>query len=610
MAERARIRAMMMTPTTDGTTRTNPPAPPKSRTASLGRVNPQPRERHVETRGEQVDETRVDMVARRSRGRLRREGGCLEGARLAVRRAWRWVRATALATINQLRRRRTLAPARAVLCRELERAERGEPRLERDEVNLTGGRVYATAAASARATRAPATLATARTGLRQLVRFIEANPRLLAARVPVSGDVYDIAVEAWLLARCGGDVSPWRAEGAGTGGARIGGTVRALLDRLGYSRGTAWTRAITMAQALGAGDREDTQHHLPIFVWEVVEALRMRPPCSLWESAAAALVVLGALAARRKGGAALLLTEQVTQTGPDTVSIAPRHRPKPRRQRVQAQRTSARVVVVSHWLIAQFVVPWLEWHRRRSGPTNGYLFPSIVASARARVRTAVGYAVGSSWWVEPLRGWSQDAITAAVHRCLLNPDGRTYQGLRVGNNIELTRNSDRVSSATRRTLHERSLAPLIGSETAYVESFAEDFANATRLLGRLRIVRRPDGLLSVIATSQSAGQSPADWVVVQATADQHFPMPHPVRDVDECDSDTSSNADVVGDGDRSTRSTICGRCGRRLAAQDYGFLCDYPDCPWACCVDCHPEGARAPLWCPPHLAGRAAIPRR
>ena len=489
------------------------------------------------------------------------------------------------------------------MVQELEKALEGVPRVDAVELGLVGGRRHAAAAASARATRAPATEATARTGIRQLIRFIEANPRLLSTRAAVTGDAYDIAVEAWLFTRCGGDASPWCAEGAGSGQARIGGTTRAILDRLNYSRGTTWSRAIAMAKALGAGDREDTVHHPPVFVWEIVEGLRARPPASLWDSAAAALVVLGALAARRKGGATKLLVEQVNQTGADTVSVAPRHRPKQRRQRVQASRTEARTVAVGHWLVAEFVVPWLQWHAKRTGPGNGYLFPSIVAGARARVRTAVGYGVGSAWWVEPLRPWSPDAVKAAVNRYLLVQDGRTFQGLRVGNNIELLRSPAVVSTATRRTLHERSLRPLIGSETAYVESFAEDFECATRLLGQLRIARRPDGLLSVLATSPSAGRDPSDWVVADPARSEPFRTPTGVADGSGDDSesgDSAASGDVVGDGGRDTRVSTCGRCARRLGSRDYGFLCDHPACPWACCVDCHPGGANAPLLCPPH----------
>lgn len=537
----------------------------------------------------------------------RGRGGC--GLWTAAGHAWRRVTSVLAACVCRLPRLRTwnvqLPPVRVALCEELRRAEREEPRLSEDEVELAGGRAAARAVASARATRAPATVANARTALRQLLAFVEANPRLLRARVPLTGDIYDIAVEAWLLTRCGGDSSPWCATGAGTGGPRAGGTARAMLDRLGYSRGSAWTRATVMARALGATDAHDVVHHLPVFVWELAEGLAQRPPCTLWESAAAALVVLGALAARRKSGAGLLLLEQVQQTGPTSVSIAPRHRPKPHRQRVQARRELCpRVVVVKHWLVAKYVIPWLQWHARRPGPANGYLFPSIVDMSRVRVRTSVGRAVGSQWWVEPLRRWSQDATTAAVRRCLLSPEGRTFQGLRVGNNIELTRLRS-VSTATRRTLHERSLKPLIGSEEAYIESFAEDFEAATQELGKLRIARRPDGLLSVAATSASAGEVPSDWVATPAA--EWFaaqPVAEEGEDADGSDGSSSAFSSVVGDGDESTRETVCGRCGRKLGRRDYGFLCDHPTCKWACCVDCHPGGASADLWCPPHALAR------
>lgn len=508
-------------------------------------------------------------------------------------------------TVATLIRRRAARPlpTREVLIEELTRAADGVPRIDEAERRRIGVRA-AEAAAAARATRAPRTETAARLATRQLLRFIQNNPRLLCAPEPISAEAYDVAIEAWLLARSGtSDV--WCANGAGTGGPGVGGAVRALLDRLNYSRDNTWTRSTAMSRVLGAGEREDATHYAPVFLWEVAEGLRTRRPISLWEAAAAALVVLGATAARRKSGATLLLVEQVTQVAANTVSIAPRHRPKQRRQRALARRTAPRTVVVQHWMIGAYVIPWLSWHQRSRSAGNGYLFPSIVENQRARSRTSLGRVVGGRFWVEPLRKWSQAAVTAAVRRCLLDPDGRTFQGLRVGNNIEMSRFPS-VRHVTRRTIHERSLAPIIGSEEAYTAPFAEDFAEATRSLGSLRITRGKDGILTVVARSASAGEDPTDWVVTP-TAVQ---LPAVAAAVAELSSDGSSSGDdddeqeVVGDGDRNTRNVPCGRCGRQLKARDYGFLCDVEPCRWACCTDCHPGGTQQPLYCPRHQLGR------
>lgn len=501
---------------------------------------------------------------------------------------------------------------REALTLELRLIEGGVPLIGEDELALLGGDA-ATAAARARATRAPRTNAAARALVAQLRVFVQANPRLLAAPLTAAGGItgehYDIAVEAWLLTRCERQHSAWVATGgaadAGPGGARAGGTVRALIDRLGYSRGATWPRSRTMAAALGAGDAAETRHAEPVFAWEVAEGLRRSPPVTLWEAAAAALVVLGAVAARRVSGAGGLLIEQVTEAGPNAVRVAPRHRPKQRRARVGQRRGAPRTVLVDHWMVGQYVIPWVRWHARRQSPRNGYLFPSIVQQRYAR-RTAVGYAAGGGFWVEPLRQWSSRAVRCALMRCVPNlGDGRSFQGLRVGNNVELRRAAHTVSAVTRRSLHERSLKPILGSEEAYVEVFAEDYRAATRELGKLRIERDASGLLTVTARSASAGQDGTDWQVcsgadcrVEVAAADADAMSEGVASGDEA----SDTADVVGDGDAGTRVVPCGRCGQVLRARDYGFLCDAPGCRWAACTDCHQGGTSKALWCPRHEA--------
>jgi hypothetical protein len=161
--------------------------------------------------------------------------------------------------------------------------------------------------------------------------------------------------------------------------------------------------------------------------------------------------------------------------------------------------------------------------------------------------------------------------------------GRTFHGFRAGNNREL-RKAPGVSVVTRRSLHERTLKPVVGSEEAYDEAFAEDYAAATSILGRLRIERSDDGLLTVTATSASAGEDPGDWVAVE----------RPLQLMREDDSDVASAS--AGDDD----TYDCARCGKHVGHRDYGYMCDYGDCSWGVCTACHRRGARAALHCPQH----------
>ena len=510
---------------------------------------------------------------------------------------------------------------RDVIADEIKLMERGIPRIVGEELAALGEDAAAMTA-RARATRAPRTSASAQGLAASLRRFVEANPRILSSRPPtatsqpLAGEHWDMLVEAWLLTRCEPQSSPWRPEARATatasaaGGGRdpkAGGTVRSLIDRLGYSRGTAWPRAKAMAKSLGVGDTEGVVHAEPVFAWEVAECLLRRPPTTLWESAAAAMVVLGTIAARRVSGACGLLVEQVTVTGPSAVTVAPRHRPKQMRERVGRRRTAARPVRIEHWMVQRYVIPWINWHARRKSAGNGYLFPSITQKARSRPST-LGFAAGNGMWVEPLRRWSSRAVRAAMERCVGDLGTRSYQGLRAGNNIELRR-AKGVSMITRRSLHERSLKPVMGSEEAYVEIFAEDYCDATRELGKLRIERRRD-LLTVTATSESAGRDPADWTptatgdaqIVNVGGNDDDMSDAAVSGGETDDDDDDDGKDVVGDGGRETRILPCGRCGRVMGARDYGFLCDAPRCKWAACTDCHQGGTSQPLWCPRHLA--------
>jgi hypothetical protein len=219
-------------------------------------------------------------------------------------------------------------------------------------------------------------------------------------------------------------------------------------------------------------------------------------------------------------------------------------------------------------------------------PESALLFPAI-ANNRTRTATAQGFAA-SGQWVEPMRVWSDRAVTDAMTAYVHRRGTRTFHGFRAGNNRELRRHRH-VSAITRRVLHDRSLKPIIGSEEAYDEPFAEDFAAATAALGQLRIEHSADGLPTVTATSASAGRIPADWVATPASA--HYQL-H-----DSTDSDDSASSASSEEGGEEYN---CGRCGRLVSKHDYGWLCDFPACAWGVCTACHEGGPRSRLLCPMH----------
>ena len=157
--------------------------------------------------------------------------------------------------------------------------------------------------------------------------------------------------------------------------------------------------------------------------------------------------------------------------------------------------------------------------------------------------------------------------------------GRTMQGLRSGNNIELRRIRS-VADVTRRSLHGRSLRPILGSEDSYVETFGEDFAEATACLGSRKIVRGTNGLLTCVARSQSSGRLD-DWSLVTEAL--------------EPASEDESSDDELG-----VIEFHCMACGVAVMSDEHGWLCDEPSCTRGRCVTCHVGGEATPLRCPLH----------
>ena len=508
---------------------------------------------------------------------------------------------------------------RDLLLEELAAAAEGRPRVTPEEVEMAGGASALARMAQVRTHRALATRQAGARYARQAAEFLRLNEELLAVAGRPTGDAYDILVEAWTLTRCRPAMSRWqRSQAIGRGDdTRVQSTLRGYLDRLGYSRGATWPRTRAMAQSIDGGGG-DANHALPVFAWEVAEGLRGSPVTTIWEQCGAALVTTTVLAARRRGAATSLLVGQVRVASGDAIEINPRQRPKPQRDRPDGRaRRQGRPVLIKHWMVRVYVIPWVRWHEQRRSPPTARLFPAITRD-RPQGRGGDEAVRAGGMWYQPSAPWTARQLQAMMDRFVAGCGGRTVQGLRSGNNIELRRFRDEgVSDVTRRTLHERSVQGLIGSEVAYNEVFAEDMAAATTRLGSLRIERsRRSQLLSVTARNPTAGEDPGAWEPLPSAvwlgAPQELAAEAEAGD-DEEDDDVSADSGsdvVVGDGGRETRRARCQRCGVLMGDRDYGYLCDHDGCSWAVCPSCHPGGTHVPLWCPQHKpVPRALIDR-
>ena len=569
----------------------------------LGQASAAPRTaskpRREERQHRQQQPAPVRPVRAADRGPPHRSTARTGGARGWVGRVFAWV--LSLAALVWAGIREALASGRpaapgsftAMLCA-LERVQRAIPapvvdatgrvipgEVAREEEALDAIRVH----------RAPRTDAAVASTCRSIEELMHAN-RSRVERLATSADAWDRVLEAWVVTRVDPDRSPWAVPGGwrrqrydAAATAKAAASWRAAMSRLRYAP-DAWPRSKGMASALGAGDTEGGKHALPLFAWEVLVGLRTRPPASVWDRCAAALLVLTTLNAHRKSNARRITLGSVTVLSADTVSVVTSDRPKPVRDRtVIRQGKHDRPVRLQHWAVRTYVVPWLEYLRKEGVHRTALAFPSLVREGPRIARTSEGRLM-DGLWCEPLRPWSDRALVAAIARYVPAPAGRTFQSLRVGNNIELRRDPG-VSDVTRRTLHGRTVRDLIGSESAYNEVFAEDFARATRRLGSARMIRQPDGLVACTATSASAAEHD-DWVPVEGSPAAAPPDP-----------DTSSSESSSDDSDGRVRFE-CFRCGTTVERAHHGFLCDQRDCARGTCVPCHPGGEAKALWCPQH----------
>jgi hypothetical protein len=478
-------------------------------------------------------------------------------------------------------------------------AERGEPLVDTADGAMSA--VSAGVAARLRATRAPATHSSARSALRQLARFVEVNESLAAGAERLTPKVWDAVVEAFIVAK----VDPPQPHGwlRPSGWGRItpsaagtaAGAAAAALDRLGYGP-TVWPRLRVMRRALGCNDADDVVRIEPVFAWEVWRGVR-HPQSTIWELCGRALVVLGMVCGGRTGSVTRLLVEQLQETDDPRVFVlrprshqggAPAYREKQQHARatLRGRRGAAVPMTLEHWALEVGVRPWLAVLRRWRAVGSQYLFPSLVRHFGARTRPASGRPVEDGLWLDPVRPWSARAVTAALHH-VLGVSGRSWQGLRAGNNLELRR-LGAASDVTRRTLHGRTVRPQLGSEAAYTEVFGEECRQATRRLGELRI-ERVGGQLATTATSSTAGEAD-DW--------QQLNVARPLPTVSPPSS--SAEEESSGPDSRVVEGRECGRCFRKLGPRDHGWRCDDAACSWAVCLACHPGGMRAPLWCPRH----------
>jgi hypothetical protein len=479
----------------------------------------------------------------------------------------------------------------------------GRPRVDESDWTMPAG--AAAVAARLRATRAPATERAARSALRQLEGFLRENTELAQRANRLTPTVWDAVMEAFLVAK----VDPpqphgWRRpQGWGrvtpsTGGAAVGAAMSAL-SRLGYGP-VVWPRTRAMRRALGCDDPDDVVRVEPIFAWEVwrgVRSLGARGSrLSLWELAARALVVLGMVCGGRTGSVTRLLVEQVAETDDARVLVlrprvvrgqpAMREKQQHARASMRGRRGASVPLTLEHWALDVAVRPWLAVLRRWRAVGTQYLFPSLVRQSGTGASSAGGRPVEGGLWMDPARPWSARAVRAALRLLLGTEEDRTWQGLRVGCNLELRRVG--AGDVTRRTLQGRSVRPQLGSEVAYVESFVEDCRSLTRRLGELR-VERVAGQLATTATSRSAAEED-DWQLVDVARPLSL---DPVSSSSEGGEGSDSDPRVV-DGQE------CGRCFRRLGVRDEGWCCDAAGCTWGVCLACHSGGRRAPLWCPRH----------
>lgn len=582
-------------------------------------------------------------------------------------RARRW----AAAMVDGARRRVALRPegqpprpARAELIAALRAAAADTPA-------PTGAGLVAPRAAAAQAmvrgTRDATTARGHRTAIGRVLAFVEANPELGGRSVGLSPELWDATMEGFVTAMVSPQVegSPWArpagwpADCSPQHAARQQKAAAAGLLRLGWlPEGTTLGRTAATRRALGCGDQEDVQRVDMIFPWEVFEGAEQGKEASPWHLAARALVVLAVIAGGRPGEATGLLVGHVSATSNDNVIVLRRKgfRLKPQHARATRRgRRSAPAIPLEHVAIGAFVQPWLQWLRDRGVPDSHMLFPSLVRDAYARARSSEGSRVGGGLWMEPCRPWSARQVIAALDYVLTDRRGRTMQGLRSGCNVELKRlgtaaapGTTAVPDVVRRALQGRSLKPILGSEAAYFEAFADETREATRQLGSLRIVRRHGALRIDAVRSAATGKwspTPAGERDRAASAPAAgSPRRRGARTFGEAgegsaeppsssgyDSDSDSGSDDSDSGSDSASPSSsegtdtsggsdtesseapphpasalddgCARCRARIGLRDHGWQCDQPGCRWTVCMMCHRGGARAPLLCPKHKGG-------
>lgn len=354
---------------------------------------------------------------------------------------------------------------------------------------------------------------------------------------------------------------------------KIGGTLATAISELGYHDGS-WPALRAVRKSLGCG--KDGNPSPPIFAWEIGGA--GVTGSNLWEHCVLAWASFMCVSGARPGTMSQLRLKHVVRFEGQCVWIvfgegdvdrdsedSDELQMKDDKRTAMRRPGRTRGLVLDNWRISTYFIAWMSRIRFLKFEDDDLVFPSIVSIARCRDRSAPivdGFRVLKRRPIDS-RGRIQGLDFVLGGR----REDRTPHGFRHGQTVEF--NFAKVSPVVRFRCQLRSLRTLIGSEASYDRVDEDAAREASRGLGKHRIVRDTVGM-SVVATSASKGRL-ADWVSCSKVA----------------------APDAIA-------AFVCQRCGTHVEESDEdGALCDEPACEWGLCGDCHPDND-VPLTCPRH----------
>jgi len=294
----------------------------------------------------------------------------------------------------------------------------------------------------------------------------------------------------------------------------------------------------------------------------------------------------------RKTSIASLTLDQVQELPPDAVRFASRTGLK-KRTRAVIRRRSARnsEVVAANWRIQHFLLPWLRWRRSSAMTGDELCFPSMVRDKNVRAtRSASGRMVDGGLWCEPHRLWTAPQVICGLDFALGRGRrlGRTTHGFRFGNLQELEQLAKNDATLRARIQGRKRSSRAFPSEEGYSASVAEDMTDVTRRLGSLRIIPSGEDMISISATSVSAGRLD-DWVPSKR---------HTLIAVPSCSHASPSDSEDSND---FPSSFDCFKCGTRVEHEDEtGGLCDTRHCQRGLCGTCRKATVDDGINCPDH----------